>query len=91
MSYEIEKILVLSTKHLSEATCNEWMPECPWSCFEKGDYGWFIYVADPGITEEQGVPLELRSALHAARKLGCAWVMFDRDGDVLDELPEFDW
>jgi hypothetical protein len=85
----IEKLLVLSTTHLSPKTCNEWLHSCPWAAFEKGDYGWFVYVAED--TEGVDVPLDLRSALHVARREGCEWVMFDCDASTIDELPTFEW
>lgn len=89
---EIAKMMVLSTAHLSPPTACEWMPECPWTCFEKGDYGWFMYVCDDiGITEAEGVPLEVRSAIHVAKREGCHWIMWDCDGPCLDELPQYDW
>ena len=85
-------MLVLSTAHMSLTTAQDWMPICPWSCFEKADYGWFMYVCDDtGITEAPSVPLEIRSAIHLAKRAGCAWIMWDRDGPILDELPEYDW
>ncbi|QNE07800.1 hypothetical protein [Croceicoccus marinus] len=89
---EIASMLVLSTAHMNLKTARDWMPECPWSCFEKGDYGWFMYACDdPGITEAAGIPLEIRSAIHVAKRLGCAWIMWDCDGPLIDELPEYDW
>ena len=88
---EIARMMVLSTQHLASRTATEWMPICPWSCFEKGEYGWFIYVACDGVTDERTVPLEVRSALHVARQAGCEWVMFDRDGPVRDDLPHYEW
>ena len=89
---EIARMLVLSTAHMSPRTAHHWMPHCSWSVFNKGDYGWFMYVCDDtGITEADGVPLEIRSALHVARREGCHWIMWDRDGPVIDELPEYDW
>ncbi len=85
-------MLVLSTAHMRLQTARDWMPFCPWSCFEKGDYGWFIHVCDDlGITEVPDVPLEIRSAIHAAKSYSCQWIMWDRDGPVINELPEYDW
>ena len=89
---EIAAMLVLSTAHMAPATASDWMPHCPWSVYEKAEYGWFMYVCDDaGITETEGVPLEIRSALHVARREHCQWIMWDRDGPILDELPEYDW
>lgn len=89
---EIARTLVLSTAHLHPATARDWMARCPWSCFEKGDYGWFMHVCDDiGITEAHGVPLEIRSAIHVAKRADCQWIMWDCDGPVVAELPEYDW
>jgi len=89
---ETASMLVLSTEHLHPDTAAGWMAACPWACFEKGDFGWFMYVCDdPGVTETTGVPLEIRSALHVARRARCDWIMWDRDGPILDELPRYDW
>lgn len=85
-------MLVLSTAHMSLDTATNWIPLCPWACFEKADYGWFMYVCDDiDITETSHVPLEIRSAIHVAKREGCQWIMWDTDGPVIDELPEFEW
>lgn len=89
---ERARMLVLSTAHLSERTALDWIPVCPWSCFEKGEYGWFMYVCDDiGITEEARVPLEVRSAIHVAKREGCEWIMWDRDAPCIEELPRYEW
>ncbi|WP_228244185.1 hypothetical protein [Porphyrobacter sp. GA68] len=89
---EIARSLVLSTAHMHPATARDWMPRCPWACFEKGDYGWFMHVCDDvGITEAHAVPLEIRSAIHVAKREGCQWIMWDYDGPLVAELPEYDW
>lgn len=100
MAHEIAKMLVLSTAHLSEQTCLAYLPDCrpgkvleePIIAFEKGEYGWFVHVSEaPADSEGPDVPLELRSAIHVARREGCQWIMFDRDGDTIDELPTYEW
>lgn len=89
---EITNMLVLGTAHMSPKTARSWMPGCPWACFDKGDYGWFMYVCDDvGVTEAEDVPAEIRSAIHVAKREGCGWIMWDCDGPVIDELPEYDW
>lgn len=89
---ETQTLLTLSTAHLRERTCNEWLENCPWSCFPKGEWGWFLYVNDdPGITHVDSVPNELKPILEYALSLGCSWVMFDSDGPVQDGLVTYDW
>lgn len=96
---EIAKMLVLSTAHLSEETCTVYVSSIALGleqgsiiAFEKGEYGYFVHVPeDPADSEKPDVPLELRSAIHVARTLGCQWVVFDCDGDTASDLPVFDW
>lgn len=91
-AHEFALMLALSTAHMSPGTAADWMPECPWACFAKGEWGWFMYVCDDvGITEAASVPLEIRSALHVARELRCQWIMWDCDGPIVADLPEYDW
>ena len=63
-AHEFALMLALSTAHMSPGTAADWMPRCPWACFAKGEWGWFMYVCDDvGVTEAADVPLEIRSAL----------------------------
>jgi hypothetical protein len=51
-----------------------------------------MYVCDDvSITEAEDIPLEIRSAIHVARKLHCQWIMWDCDGPIVADLPEYDW
>jgi hypothetical protein len=51
-----------------------------------------MYVCDDvGITEAEAVPLEVRSAIHVAKREGCAWIMWDCDASCIDELPHYEW
>lgn len=96
---EIAKMMVLSTAHLSEETCTVYvsnialgLTEGSIVAYEKGEYGYFVHVPeDPADSEKPDVPLELRSAMHVARLAGCQWIMFDRDGDTVDNLPTYNW
>ena len=105
---EIHRVLVLSTAHLSDHTCNIYLAQqvdlsatretgSTWTppsviAYEKRDYGYFVWVPEnPAESERADVPLELRSAIHVARREGCGWVMFDRDGPTIDDLPTYDW
>lgn len=87
----IEKMLVLSTAHLTPETCNDWLPFSVGShpVWEKGDYGWFVYVSE----EPGDIPTDLEGCIHYARYIGVEWIMFDRDADELDPrlLPVFEW
>lgn len=84
----IEPMLVLSTSHITEATCNVLLPEYAGPAWPKGGYGWFVYVPED---EDAELPLDLRACLALARQKGAFWVMFDRDELAIDELPTYEW
>ena len=83
----IEPMLVLSTGNLTFETCNHWLKQSDHAVFEKGDYGWFVYVGEPG----DDFPDDLRACMEIARQRGCCWIMFDRDAEASAELPSYDW
>lgn len=83
---ETTKMLVLSTTHLKEKTCNGFLPTYV-HAYEKADYGWFVYV-EPA---PDGLPDSLTTCLQFAHEQGCEWIMFDRDADPISELPVYSW
>ena len=84
----IETMLALSTAHLREETCNDWLHRAPFAVFEKGAYGWFVSIPQD---YPQDLPADLAECIAQARGLGCDWLMFDRDADTLTILPTYDW
>jgi hypothetical protein len=88
---EIERMLVLSTRHLTEHTCNTILPVWTGPAWEKTEYGWFVYANIEDISAEP--PEDLRQCIRYAQNPGvsCDWIMFDRDGPTVDELPTYDW
>ena len=52
-------------------------------------YGWFIYcnVALPDLN----VPEDLLKAMCFTSDNNCDWLCIDRDGDVVDDLDEYEW
>lgn len=86
ISLETPKMLVLSTMHLKEVTCNGFLPTYV-HAYEKADYGWFAYV-EPA---PDGLPDSLITCLQFAHEQGCEWVMFDRDADPISALPVYSW
>ncbi len=102
VAVEIAKMLVLSTSHLREKTCNDWLlNDCPWTCAEKGDVGYFMYATDEyftdvetkEVTSTDGTPIpnEIILICQFARAHGCDWVMFDCDGPIQDGLVVYEW
>ncbi len=102
MKLEIEKMLILSTRHLRESTAKT-LPQSEqdepssieaahwWPQFTREE-GWLFYV--PPVAHEDtryvDAPEELRAIVALARAHGCAWVMLDRDGPQVD-LPGWEW
>lgn len=84
---EIRKVLVLSTGHLTKATCLNYKDWPKIADFEEGCY---FYVGDePNLYAD--APADLQSVLEFARQLGCIEVKFDQDAGRIEQLPWFDW
>lgn len=83
---EKHNMLALSTGHLTQKTiCN--MEN--FIAYEKGEYGWFVYV--PEIMDTYEMPKDLDNCIQFARNNGCDWIMFDRDVETIDSLQIYDW
>ena len=78
-------MLDLSTSHISHDTAG-FLQYHRASSYQKGDYGWF--VATHAMDDD---PADLVALLAFARAHGFDWIMLDRDGDVIPNLPTFDW
>lgn len=84
--YERPKMLTISTGHLTDDTCNEFLGNYE-HAYDKGEFGCFVYVD----TEARGLPASLEDCLGFAEEQGCAWVVFDCDGPILPELTFYEW
>lgn len=87
---ETATMLVLSTAHLRQSTCETWLREECSCAHEKQGVGWFVYVCeDPA--QGGAAPNELLAIFEFAREHGCLWIMFDCDGPQQDGLVVYDW
>lgn len=91
MSYEIHRTLVLSTAHLTPATCNI-LTNTPLDAWPVAGgptgYGFYIYAHDE---IPDGAPEDLARCLVFARQQArCEYVQFDADCDHVVDLPLFD-
>lgn len=91
MSIPTEAMLVLSNAHLSPQTCNTWLSDYATraSVWEKGDYGWFIYIVDD--LDPGSLPDDLAACWNLAVEHNLPWIMFDRDAPTIKELPTYEW
>lgn len=92
MTLEITKMLVLSTGHLTEYACNEFFDTYR-HAHNKGEFGGFVYVPtdDCPVMDGDELPGCLIDCLKFADANDCGWVMFDCDGPIIDDLPEYLW
>ena len=94
---EISKILTISTAHISliGAEYLDYEVETGTTeliVYEKGEYGWLIlarYCDEDGYDSD--VPKCIRDCIDLAKKHDCEWLCLDRDGEVVSELPNYDW
>ena len=97
--YEIDKMLTLSTAHITENTAtllaNNIKKDNPYlkniAVYPKGDYGYFIYMIDEISENDIRLPADLRTCLQYALDLKCTMLCFDRDGDIMSDLKEYNW
>ena len=94
--YEIEKTLVLSTRHItlkdsrllgSYGLGNTIVDEYP--------YGWWIHVSDDRVSRvavrRDGFSRAFRDLIELAHVKRCGRLRLDQDGPVMDGLATFNW
>jgi hypothetical protein len=93
----IVKMLDVSTGHMTKQD-NELLSERQnngrtYSGYELAEYGWLLYCT--GDLDESWPIADwspaLRKIMAWAKKLGCDYVRFDRDGTEYEDLEHFDW
>lgn len=103
--FEIQKILTLSTAHISENTAKrlETDPDdnnLGLVVYPKAGYGFFIYIPyipngtktlPPQDWFKEDFPEELYNCIVLAAELGCDILCFDQDGNEYPFLKSFDW
>lgn len=95
---DISSMLTVSTSHISAATATkldlsqETNGDIGIIYFNKGDYGWFIWLADyDDYYTDSRIPIDLLKVMKFAKAQNCCWLCLDCDGEVLDYLTVFDW
>jgi hypothetical protein len=89
MTLEIRKFLTCSVdniptefrQHLAETANEHWRV-----AGFGGEYGWFLWCQEDPDPE---IPEELQAVFNFAREHGCDYVLFDRDGELLEGFPTF--
>ena len=82
----IEKMLVVSTAHLSGPYEIE---VCGLLYYDLDHGGWLVYCGDD--YERGRLNDGAKAVLEIARNRGCLWVKFDPDGPELEGIRTYDW
>ena len=97
MAVEIEKMLVLSTGHVTGGVNveleNESGGKPHWAPEFTREFSWMFHVppADADHGARMARPMCLNEAFDFARTHGCTWILFDADGPRVEELNWYDW
>jgi hypothetical protein len=74
----------------------EWWNNLP--VYEHGEYGWLICIAGDCVEHLKAdaeafetFPADLLTVMEHATANGCDWLLLDRDAELIDDLPQFDW
>ena len=98
--FEVAKMLTLSTGHISKDTAGMIAHECESKpdrsaafpvCYEKGPYGFVIYISPDYDPKNTDIPSDLAKCINIAALLGCTWLCLDRDGPISEQLPVYEW
>lgn len=87
----IEKALVLSTAHITLAINNalEAGIVLPFRV-QNHEYGFIFFLTEESLHEDNPLP-ELIPIISYAIKNGCTMINLDRDADIVEELPTYEW
>ena len=77
-----ESVLVLSTTHMPNTD-----PDFGDLRAIPFEYGFVVWVAESDHT----TPWWIKSVMEHAYNEGCTLIMFDRDAEVCDQFPSWDW
>ena len=84
ISYNISKLLTVSTAHLKPNTLKN-IEELITSY--SNEYGAFVFVAEPGGYDESY--LDLKEIVDIAREQDVSWIKFDRDELLVPYLVDY--
>lgn len=94
---EIEKVLVCSTGHVTEAEAQAFDSQSSTLRYMTGEYGWLVLVpqfdADGNTVAPviEGASESLQAVLTKAFQENCRWARFDRDADPIEGIETHAW
>lgn len=92
--YDITKMVTISTAHIKESTTS-FLDETLTLSVYKTPYSYTIWIDNnpEEYLEEYKIciPDDLWDCIMLAHNLGCQWLCLDEDGEIVDELPVYEW
>lgn len=95
--YEIQKIVVFSTTHITEGDNNRLEYEATFKnessslIVDKFEYGYYIHIPSE-FSELIHIHSEaLQNLLMIAKDIGCQYLKLDRDGQTYENIETYDW
>ena len=94
---DIQKILTVSTIHISENTSNLLNIESDQNTlgicvYKKAEFGWFIVIDENTVStaKDNKLPLDLANLILFAYDTSCKWLCIDCDGDEIPYLTKYE-
>jgi hypothetical protein len=90
----IRTVLDLSTAHLPEPLGSHGLADEDGVIAYPLPYGWLMWVPpdpDEHAADHPDLPPDVLTIQRYARRLGCDYVLFDRDAERVDDLPTWNW
>lgn len=92
--YDITKMVTISTAHIKESTTS-FLEETLLFPVYQSDYFYMIWIEDDTKHYlkpfKNAIPNDLWACIMLAHNLGCQWLCLDGDGEIVDELPVYEW
>lgn len=94
--HEVQNFVVISTTHLTNETARflDSTESNEWPCVggPYSEYGYFIHVSGKtNETARKGLPEDLVAIMQWADRESYQYLLLDRDGEQVEELPAYDW
>lgn len=87
----IHDLLELSTAHLPPQLAGQ-LSSIPGGHACATVYGWLMWIPDPSDEPNPARGGDVLGRIQRyAQALGCVYVLFDRDAEIIDDLPHWDW
>ena len=87
----LHDLLELSTAHLPPQLADR-LSSIPGVHACSCVYGWLMWIPDPNDEPNPAQDDDVLAAIQRyAQALGCSFILFDRDAEIIDDLPHWDW